>query len=271
MTRSVASEIYYERLTWPEVKEAVKMEKVVLIPVGCTEDHGFHLPLDVDSFFATELCLGAARKAPTEMLVMPTISYTFAEHHMDFPGTVNVGMETLLRYVVDVAKSVAHHGFRKILLVNAHGANVPILDLASRQVVLQTNSICGSFIWMRLVEETLKEIRESEFPGGITHACEAETSLYLYLAPERVQMEKAVKEIAFPKSEFIWHDWQKHGPVQMQDWWTRISKTGVIGDPTLATAEKGRKLYEATTDRMVDLVREFKARLIPDRIDLHQD
>lgn len=92
----------------------------------------------------------------------------------------------------------------------------------------------------------------------MAHACELETSVYLYLDPARVQMDKARKEIGISPTRFIWMDLLMSSPLLLMDRWTRFSKTGVAGDPTLATAEKGKKVFEAVVAALIDLVREFK-------------
>ena len=122
----------YEELTWPEVKTAVAEQKVVLIPVGTIEQHGPHLPLAVDVITSSTVCERAAAAVPELALVMPPISYAFNEHHMDFPGTIAVDAHHFIDYVTDVGTSVARHGFRKIVLVNGHGSNVPFLDICAR-------------------------------------------------------------------------------------------------------------------------------------------
>jgi len=92
----------------------------------------------------------------------------------------------------------------------------------------------------------------------MAHACELETSLYLYLDPARVHMDKARKEIGMPPSRFIWMDLMSASPVLLMDQWSRFSKSGVVGDPTLATPQKGEKVFEAVVEALVELVRDFK-------------
>ena len=94
--------------------------------------------------------------------------------------------------------------------------------------------------------------------------------MYLYLDAARVQMDKARKETNQPPSEFIWNDLTDPGPVRMMDYWTRFSKSGVNGDPTLATAEKGKLIFEAVVSNFVKFAREFKARPMGERVDYHQ-
>ena len=259
----------YQHLTWPEMREAAKAQPVVILPIGSVEDHGHHLPLDTDNFLIWSICETAAQKAPGEILLMPHIPYGFETHHRDFPGTIDIEMEHLLHFVLDVTKSVAHHGFRRILIADGHGSNMPILDLVARRTILETDALCGCFIWPSLATKVINELRESPIPGGMAHACELETSVYLHVDGPRVQMDKAVKEINVPASKFIWLDLMQGSPVMLMDHWTRFSRSGVVGDPTLATAEKGRKIFDAVVAALVELVREFKQRQRGERADLH--
>jgi creatinine amidohydrolase len=103
----------------------------------------------------------------------------------------------------------------------------------------------------------------------MSHACEAETSLMLAIRPDLVDMTKAVKDINLQSSRFIWNDLIGKPPVTFQDRWSRISKTGIIGDPTLATPEKGQRLLEAAVGTLVDFVLEFKEREIREQVDHH--
>lgn len=258
----------YEHHTWPELGEMAKRQPVVVLPVGSVEDHGPHLPLDTDNFLIWSICEAAAQRAEGDMLLMPLISYGFETHHMDFPGTIDIRAEHLLHFVLDITKSVARHGFKRILIADGHGSNMPILDLVARQTILETASLCGTFIWPSLAAKKIAELRESG-RGGMAHACELETSVYLYLDKKRVQFDKAKKEIGMPASEFIWMDLLEGSPVLLMDQWSRFSKSATSGDPTLATEEKGRIVFEAVVEAFVRLVREFKNRPRGERVDHH--
>ncbi|MFN3323620.1 MAG: creatininase family protein [Bryobacteraceae bacterium] len=259
----------WQHHTWQELRELVRRQPVVILPIGSVEDHGYHLPLDVDNFLIWNICEEAARRAGGEILLMPQIPYGFETHHMDFPGTIDIRMEHLLNFVLDVTKSIAHHGFERILIADGHGSNMPILDLVARRTVLETNALCGAFIWPSLAPKAIAQARESG-RGGMAHACELETSVYLHLDPTRVQMDKAQKEQGLPESEFIWMDLMEGSGVLLMDEWTRFSKSGVVGDPTLATAEKGKFIFEAVVNALVRLAREFKRRPRGERTDHHR-
>ncbi|MGA2630050.1 MAG: creatininase family protein [Terriglobia bacterium] len=259
----------YQDYSWPELKEAAKQDPVVVLPIGSVEDHGRHLPLDTDNFLIWSICEAAARRLDGQMLLMPLIPYGFETHHLDFPGTIDIGMEHLLHFVSDITRSVARHGFSRILIADGHGSNMPILDLVARRTVLETQALCAAFIWPSLAAAAIQSVRESEEPGGMAHACELETSVYLYLAEERVQMQEAVDEIGLPKSRYIWMDLMKGSPVLMMDHWSRISRSGTVGQPRLATREKGKVIVEAVVQGLIELVEEFRRRPRQERVDLH--
>jgi creatinine amidohydrolase len=259
----------YQHHTWVELGEVAKRQPVVVLPIGSVEDHGPHLPLDVDNFLIGRICEEAAKRADGDILLMPIIPYGFETHHMDFHGTIDIHMEHLLHFVVDVTKSVAHHGFRRILIADGHGSNMPILDLVARRTILETEALCAAFLWPSLALDEIRALRESG-RGGMSHACELETSVYLYLEGDRVQMDKARRENGMPESGFIWSDLTNPGPIRMMDYWTRFSKSGVNGDPTLATAEKGKAIFEAVVTNFVQFAREFKNRPRGERTDYHK-
>jgi creatinine amidohydrolase len=266
---------HYDDLTWPEIKDAVSANRVVIIPFGAVEDHGLHLPLNTDNVIVESICLEAARRSPQDMLVMPTIAYGLDEHHMDFPGTVAVQIKHLLSYVTDVAESVAYHGFTHILLANGHGSNRPIADLAARQTGLSTGAICAMVAPNAAVSKTLAEpalSRERRSPaGGIAHAGEYETAMMLHLRPDLVQMDKAVMEEGQLKLKYFNWDHPEPSAITWNDWWSRISKSGVCGDPTVASAEFGRLVFEQTVENFIELVREFRAIPVRRRADLHAE
>jgi creatinine amidohydrolase len=263
--------IYYDDLTWPEINEAITARKVLLLPIGSTEQHGHHLPLDVDNFLARGVCVAAAQKAPRELLVMPTIPYGYNEHALDFPGTIHITYEHFIEYCLDVCKSVAHAGFDRIVLIDGHGSNEHLCEFIARRATLETDALVASTIWTNLVIKTFEEIRESG-PGGAAHACELETSAYLYLDESKVQMDKASDHYGGAAgregSRFLHVDLAKGwGPMKLIQWTSSATPTGVSGAPTLATKEKGRALLESASDNLVAFIREFREMKKGQRVD----
>ena len=165
---------------------------------------------------------------------------------MDFPGTINSHFEHFMHQVLDITKSLAYHGFKKIILLNGHGSNLPNLDLVARRTNLETDAECLPIQWTNLLtvdKEFLPSWRESKFPGGCAHACELETSLYLYLDADNVRKDKIANgTISFNEenSPFNWVDCFAAGPATVHLVDGSYSETGVLGEPELATVEKGR-------------------------------
>jgi creatinine amidohydrolase len=271
----VRNEYRYEKLTWPEINEAIAQKKVVVLPVGSIEQHGYHLPIDVDVRSASTICLGAGEKSPEDMLVMPPFTYGYCNHVMDFPGTITIQPSTFVAALTDITKSLAYHGFKRIVLVNGHGSNHPLVEQVGRQTNLQTDALCLTCSWWQLIADYWNEIRDSG-PGGSAHACELETSLYLHMDEPAVLMERL--EAALP--EFVTEipggeKWQYvdltlgSGPASIISWTSSYSNSGSFGNPEMATAKKGRLVYERATDRLVEMVRWFRTRPTEPRRDLH--
>jgi creatinine amidohydrolase len=263
----------YDELTWPEVAEALARQPVIILPFGTVEDHGRHLAINTDNVILEGIVHEAARRAPHDMLVLPTVPYGLDEHHMDFPGTISIKINTLIDFVSDVAISVARHGFTHILVVNGHGSNAPIADIVARKTVIETGAVCASMspnaaVDPALVADVIAEERRSG-PGGIAHACEYETSMMLYLRPDLVEMSQAEADFGQLSLKYFNWDEGRPSPLAWQDWWSRFSKGGVAGDPTVATAEFGARLFEVTVERFIELVREFRTIRVRPRVDHH--
>jgi creatinine amidohydrolase len=260
------SPLLYERLTWPEVRRVASEERVALIPVATLEDHGLHLPIDTDLRLTAEICRRAAEAAAEDVVLLPSVPHGYSPHHMDFPGPITIAWDTFTRYLVDIGSSLARHGFTRLLYVNGHGSNQSFVNAAARLVGVEHAGVLAAAAFYLSGERSarlIEELRESEL-GGMAHACELETSLYLAIDPEAVQMDKAVDELGWPQSEHAWMDWAD-GPLGVMPWWSSFTSSGVQGRPTLATAEKGERLLAAAVEEIVEFVRELKQRPLPER------
>jgi creatinine amidohydrolase len=174
-------------MTWPEIAAGARHRRVVVIPVGAIEQHGPRLPIDPDNLAVETVCEQAARRAPHLLVLAPSVHYGYNEHNMDFPGTVTVEPLTFAVDCRDVADSFGRMGFQRVLFVNGHGSNAHLLKLAARQATLRERAWVVSLSWRDLAREAFGKVRQSVFPGGVSHACELETSLYLHVSPERVR------------------------------------------------------------------------------------
>jgi len=262
----------YGEMTWPEIRDAAAAGRVAVVPIATIEDHGPHLPVDTDLLLCNAACEAAVAQAADRAVLVPSINHGFSPHHMDFPGATAIGWETLIRYGVDVCKSLAHHGFNRILIVNGHGSNTPFVDIMARVTVLETGALAAAVNYWAApgVREVAESLRESEKIGGMNHACEFETSIYLALRPDLVDMSKAVRELSYRPTKNYWTDLiGGDGPLALMEPWSALTDTGVMGDPTKATAEKGRLLLDAAATGLVELIDELRAREMKPRTDRH--
>ncbi|MET7486138.1 mycofactocin biosynthesis peptidyl-dipeptidase MftE [Streptomyces sp. NPDC005538] len=218
---------------WPSVPS----DALVLLPIGSTEQHGPHLPLDTDSFIADAIARRAATSVPTA-LVAPTLPYGASGEHADFPGTVSIGQEALRTVLVEAVRSLSLWA-RRIVLVNGHGGNTAPLDTALHLLRSEGHDVA----WTACA-----------VPGGDAHAGRTETSVMLHLAPDRVKLEAAVAGDTRPLAALL--------PELMAHGVRAVSPSGVLGDPTGATAAEGRR----ATDAMVAAaVRRITAWTVDDR------
>lgn len=255
-----------EDMTWPEVRDVAAAGRLVLQPLAAIEQHGPHLPVNTDNLIVGALCDAVAAACPGEFVVAPMLPYGFNDHNMEFPGTVSIRPSVLLELLFDVGHSFATMGFNRILWVNGHGSNSPIVELAARRITNETPALSGvtsSFALARAVESN-EHIRTSP-PGGVAHACEFETSLYLHLRPELVRIEQIVDEIPAGMSRYVDHDWMGGGPLTFMTWFSQRTRTGVDGAPSHASAEKGKALFDASVKLLADIARSFRDMRLPER------
>jgi creatinine amidohydrolase len=270
----------FEQLTWHEVNEAVKAGKVAILPVGTLEDHGPHLPVDTDARIVESVCQLTAERIPDELVLLPTVKYGYSPHHIDFPGTITVpppnlrrGWGILTDYLLSITCSLAHHGFRKILMVNGHGSNRPLVDMAGRLTVLEYPTVqCGYISWWEL--EAVQNVFEDIVESAVScHAGEVETSMYLAIDEALVYMDKAEADLSFDSSPHFWSNLvnrkpssDSRAPIHINSFWSMDTKNGVKGDPTRASREKGYKMLAAATEELAEAIREFRTRAIRERV-----
>ena len=261
------SEHFIERMTWQEVSErqAAGVD-AVLIPIGTTEQHGPHMPLDTDCLIARSLSERAAALAEEQgvsLLVAPTLNVTLSWYHMQFPGSMRLQTPTFLQVFREVCDSLAHHGFEHLVAVNGHGGNIAALTVAVNHYFEQTGRRVFLVQWWDLAADALAEIE-----GPMIHAEEAETSLALALG-QRVLMEKAtrdawdrgraVKDAGLPWTSYGQYGMRHAGPkvVVPMDMLRDITPSGVVGDASRASVETGERIVEVLIPRIVQVCREM--------------
>ena len=245
---------YLGELTWVDVEEFLKKHKTVIVPVGSCEQHGPHLPLDTDAYDAFWLSMKAAEKAQCA-LVAPPIYYGVSSHHMDFPGTITLNPQTLEQTAYEVAICLINHGFKKILFENGHGGNTPALEAAAQRIKAETEAFVA-IDTVSLIPDFIEQFIETPYDA---HAGEFETSTSLANRENSVVKERIAKpQITLPKSKYTKIGLKEAGPKVSWAFRTKeISSTGVIGDPTKASKEKGEKAWKLAIERLAELLKEL--------------
>lgn len=252
-------------MTWPDVKEAIEQKRVVILPVGSTEQHGPQLPLDTDIVNSFEIAKAAARK--TSNLVAPPLYYGITPHWMGFPGTMSIEYDTWIRFVTQIGNSLAKHGFEKLVILNGHGGNSAAIQLAAQNIAESSGVKCtvAAFSYWDVSHAQVNAVRRSA-PGGMGHSCELETSLQLHLRDNLVKMDRAVKNVRTRQSEFEQLDMMEDGghvlfysvgggggAYDPGEW-------GTIGDPTVATRESGATFFDVIVDQVARVLEDLSRR-----------
>jgi creatinine amidohydrolase len=244
-------------LTWPEVKALDFSKLIVLFSTGSIEQHGPHLPLSVDTDIVSAIAFELEKRSPDKVLLLPTLWPGLSTHHMHFPGTIDVPQADYIRLITAICRSIAAMGGEKCFILNGHGGNDTPLRAALRELKTfepQVRFVFASY-WT-LAAASIKQVRESEL-GGVAHACEMETSIMLHLHPQRVKMDRAVRDGPKFTDPYRKADMQLARPVFFVNEFHEISESGVVGHPDLATAEKGRKFMEGIVKAVGEFVDQF--------------
>jgi creatinine amidohydrolase len=257
------AEVEWARLTAPEIRAvAARGHALAVLPVGALEQHGPHLPVVTDSLIASELSLRAARlAAATEpVLVLPAVWSGMSEEHLPFGGTITLDYAGLAGVLRGVVRSLRALGFARLLVVNGHGGNDAPLAVICRELAHEFGlPVVAAMPWS-LIPETLAGVLEAQ--TGVQHACEAETSVMLALAPDLVRTDRLEQAAA-----------QAPGAVAnrpaLSRFWSfaeRAPSSGVRGDPRPAAAAKGEKLITAMAGALATAMRDPTLWRVPDPV-----
>jgi creatinine amidohydrolase/Fe(II)-dependent formamide hydrolase-like protein len=240
-------------LTWPEAGKRIKEVDVALLPVGSIEQHGLHLPLDTDAFDADYLArkVAGACRVP-KPLVLPLIPYGVSYHHDDFSGTISISPDTLSRMVYEIGMSAARHGILKLVIINGHGGNSPALHFAAQMI----NRDAHIFTCVDTGESSDTDINSMVETPNDVHAGEIETSTSLAVRPDLVKLESARRYIPHFSSRYL--NFSSKRGVGWYAYTSRLSATGVLGDPTKATPEKGKQIWDLMIKNLVEFVEDLK-------------
>ena len=250
----------WEDLTSPEVDALDRDATVLILPIGSVEQHGRHMPLGTDSMLAHGVALGAVERLPAgSTAVLPPPWYGYSPHHMRYPGTVSLSVETLSALVGDIVGSVVAHGFRRIVLVNGHGGNAGIVDVLSADLGARHygRARIAGLTYFKLAQAAITKLRESR-PGGMGHACEFETAMMLHIRPDTVHMERAVTAYPETGSPFLSTDLVQGSRVATYVDFKDLSETGTFGDTRLASPDKGARFHAAVCDELAAFITDFR-------------
>lgn len=260
---SPSSQSSWSNLTAGEIREIGSQKgSILVLPIGSMEQHGDHLPVSTDTILVTEMAaLGVERvNEDVPILMLPPLWCGFSPHHLSFGGTVSLEYDHMLLVLEDIADTALSNGFDALLLLNGHGGNISLINGAVSTIGNDNSDIeVLGLTYFQLATHFIDEIRESD-RGGMGHGGEFETSLMLYLRDELVhESEMRGTEMDEPYEKGI-KDMFEGGPLVVYRDFEEYSSSGAIGNPELASAEKGRQIYERLGDELEDILRDIHER-----------
>ncbi|MHA6532097.1 creatininase family protein [Paenibacillus sp. BAC0078] len=246
---------FLPRLTTQEIRELPKEEVLIVLPVGAIEQHGAHMPVYTDTLLGEALLAEAFEHLPddAQIWLIPSFSYGKSTEHTEYPGTLTLSAQTMMMLLQDIGASLARSGFTKLLLFNTHGGNADLLGMMAREIRISTG-LAVYRLDPGAVRYSESFTDDDEKKSGI-HAGDVETSLLMAVCPEWVHPELAVREMPkFPQSvsfnfrsrSFAW---------VMKD----ISRSGIAGDATKATPERGEAMLKKAGPLLAEALMEIAA------------
>ena len=236
-------------LTTDQIGEAAAVEAVAVLPVGATEQHGPHLATGTDTLLADHVAAAAAEV--TGDIVLPPLSYGCSLGHTDrWPGTLSLHPATMTAVVVEVGRWAHASGFRKLVLVNGHATNGPPCQSAILQLRHELPDLRPRFVSLFDLTPAIADRYTEDAPDF--HANEAETSMVLHLAHSNVRLAQAVDEPDRTVGRVLSY------PMPA------VTRSGVVGTPTAASASRGAELLEQLVEALTELLKRARAERDPD-------
>ncbi|MGI9521012.1 MAG: creatininase family protein [Hyphomicrobiaceae bacterium] len=244
------AEVEWEKLTAPELRELAEADAIVLLPVASTEQHGPHLSTGVDTFLCGEACRRTARlvAAHRPIVVAPTVWMGLAEHHVAFGGTFSLSLSTWHALLRDLCRSILNAGFKRICIVNGHGGNMAALAALTTDLTREIDAQIATTSYWNVPHASGAFEAVLETQKGVQHACEAETSMMMAVKADCVRAERLADakgpnrsmSTAIGRTLMVWRSFSE------------ITPTGVLGDATCATPEKGEQLLDIASRQLAD-------------------
>jgi len=251
---------FWTELTWRDFAARDMSRVVAVLPVAAVEQHGPHLPVGVDMYINQGYVAAAAKALPDDLqvLFLPVQAIGKSNEHIEYPGTLTFSLETVTRAWIEIGDSVARAGCRRLVFINSHGGNVPVIDAAIRELRVRHRMLAVHAAWHRLaVRDNMFSARERAH--GI-HGGEAETSLMLALQPHTVKMDQAqdFKSAAADFEREFTHlrALQPNGMGWMA---SDLNPAGAVGDAASGEAMKGDALLASGVEAFIALMRDVAA------------
>lgn len=234
----------FHEMTAHDLADVDRDQTVVMVPIAAVEQHGPHLPTGTDTIICTAVANQAEKQLSERILLTPTVWLGASAHHLRFGSTLSSDLQTYISTLCDIGKSLLDDGYLRLLFINGHGGNVDPLRVALRrlQPAYPGALLSGGSYWS-LADDLIRETLEGN-QKYVGHACEFETSMILHLRPELVAVEK-LADAGTLVSDNI------NGLFLSRDMRHRTER-GCTGRPDLASAEKGKLLFEGIVDRLVE-------------------
>jgi creatinine amidohydrolase len=231
--------------------------RIVVVSVGHTEQHGLHLPCSTDTIIAQAIADGIASAAPDSAACLPAWPYGVSTHTRQFPGTLNLGGRVFEDFFLAVVARLVQLKAEMVFFSNAHGGNHSFLVNVVKYAGEQWPNAFVATEFLHTTGPTLEAHRSTK-RGGMGHGGELETSYLLHLRPDLVHMDRARPETNFISTPNYYMDWVEGGRMIANPPWTDDTVTGIYGDPTPATAEKGALWLRAAIAEKRELLDEVR-------------
>jgi creatinine amidohydrolase len=245
---------HWHEMTTAEFREGGTGNWIAVLPVAAIEQHGPHLPVYTDTCIAEGMIRRVIELLPEELPVtfLPVQAVGKSNEHISSPGTLTGTWESTTRLWLDIGDSVARAGVGKLIIINSHGGNVPMVDIVARELRVRHDMLAVATAWSRFGHpEGVMGPEEGLY--GI-HGGEVETSIMLHLRPDLVHMDEA-RDFRSTQLEFIkeFKHLRAHGPVQFGWKAQDLNPAGAVGNAAAATAEKGRAVVDFQAKAFVEL------------------